>query len=440
MKKKVSVLGLGRTGVSVANLLYSSGYDVFVSEILPLEKIKNSIKLLNPNIKYETGIHSNKVLDAEFIVKSPGIPKNIPILIEARKKKIEILSELEVAFNNINPKLIIAITGTNGKTTVTTLIGEIFKNSGADTIVAGNIGTPLSDFVQKITRNTVVVLEVSSYQLENIKKFRPDISCVLNITPDHLEHHLTMEEYISAKKNIFINQTKNDYCILNFDDEITRSFANLCKSKVFYFSYKNNLKEGAFYDGEKFNININNRKEKFAVSLKIPGRHNIENAVVSAIVAYLCNVPIDIIVSTLNNFNGVEHRLEFVKEINGVRYINDSKSTNVGSTSVALEAFQKNKNIILIMGGRDKGSPYTPLIPLVKEKVKHLLLIGEAATRIESELKGSTEIFNCGNLFNAVKYAREIAKTGDIVLLSPGCSSFDQFENFEHRGKEFKKL
>jgi len=439
-KKKVSVLGIGKTGVSVANLLFELGYDVFVSEILPLEKVKNNIQSLKSGIKYETGIHSDKVLDADLIVKSPGIPKNIPVLVEARKRKIEILSELEVAFNYISPKLIIAITGTNGKTTVTTLTGEIFKNAGFDTIVAGNIGTPLSDFVKKITKESIVVLEVSSYQLENIKKFKPDISCILNITSDHLEHHSTMDEYIKAKKNIFVNQNKNDYCVLNFDDEITCGLGNSCNAKVIYFSYKNKLKKGIFFDGKSFNINLNNKKIKFDVNLKIPGRHNIENALSSTAIAFVCNIPLEIIKSTLNSFNGVEHRLEFVKEIDGVRYINDSKSTNVDSTLVALESFQKNKNIILIMGGRDKGFPYTPLRPLVEEKVKYLLLIGESAKKIENDLKGTTEIINCGDISNAVKYAKKIAKRGDVVLLSPGCSSFDQFENFEHRGREFKKL
>jgi len=439
-KKKVSVLGLGKTGVSVANLLSELGYDVFVSEILPLEKVKHNIRLLKPDIKYEVGIHSDKVLDANLIVKSPGIPQNIPVLVEARKRNIEILSELEMSSSFISPKLVIAITGTNGKTTVTTLIGEIFKNAGFDTIVAGNIGTPLSDFVKKITKESIVVLEVSSYQLENIKKFKPDISCILNITSDHLEHHSSMDEYVKAKKNIFLNQTKSDYCVLNFDDRITRELGNCCSSKVVYFSYRRKLKEGTFFDGRNFNVNLNDKKIKFEVRLKIPGRHNVENALASATIAFLYNLPVNIVKSTLNSFNGVEHRLEFVKEIDGVKYINDSKSTNVDSTLVALESFQKNKNIILIMGGRDKGFPYTPLRPLVKQRVKYLLLIGESAKKIESDLNGATEIINCGDISNAVKYAKKVAKNGDIVLLSPGCSSFDQFENFEHRGKEFKRL
>ncbi len=440
LKKRVSVLGLGKTGISVANFLYKSGYDVFISEILPFEKVKDSIRLLEPGIKYELGLHSDEVLNAEFIIKSPGIPQNIPILVSARKRKIEVLSELEFSFKQISPKLTIAITGTNGKTTVTTLVGEIFRNAGFDTIVAGNIGAPLSDFIHKVTNNTVVVLETSSYQLENIKNFKPDISCILNITPDHLEHHSTMEEYISAKKNIFRNQTKKEYCILNFDDKIVRSLSESCNSKVVYFSYRNILKEGVFYDGKNFNININDKKEKFLVNLRIPGRHNIENALASVAITYLSNLPVNVIVSTLSNFTGVEHRLEFVKEINGVKYINDSKSTNVNSTLVALESFPENKNIFLIMGGRDKGYSYSSLIPLVKEKVKYLLLIGESAPKIESELNGTTEIVNCADISGAVKFAKKFAKKGDVVLLSPGCSSFDQFENFEHRGREFKKI
>ncbi|OGS20453.1 MAG: UDP-N-acetylmuramoylalanine--D-glutamate ligase [Elusimicrobia bacterium RIFOXYA2_FULL_39_19] len=438
--KKITVLGLGKTGVSIANYFAQKGAAVFVSDSGKTEVVKPNINKLNKSIKYETGSHTDKVLDCELIVRSPGIAHDLPVLIKARKKGIEVLSEIEVASRLIRPKVLIAITGTNGKTTTTTLVGEIFKNAGFKTVVAGNIGTPLIDFADKIDSKTAVVLEVSSYQLEDIEHFKPDISCILNITPDHLEHHKTMANYIKAKAKIFSNQDKNDCCILNYDDKYCRKLKNTCKASAVYFSLKKKTSNGIYCDRKTNTVYVNafSKKISFPVTLKIPGRHNIENALAALACGLGAGLKPGNIIKTLESFEGVEHRIEFVRDLNGVRYINDSKSTNVDSTYVALESFEKN--IILIMGGRHKGAPYTPLKKLVKTKVKKLLLIGEAIKAIKKDLSGTADIIVSGDMGSALKYSKANAVKGDVVLLSPGCASFDQFKNYEHRGEVFKQL
>ncbi|OGS18752.1 MAG: UDP-N-acetylmuramoylalanine--D-glutamate ligase [Elusimicrobia bacterium RIFOXYA2_FULL_40_6] len=441
--KKASILGLGKTGIALANFLYSKNVDVFVSESSGKDKVSNNLALLNEKIKYETGGHTDKVLNYGLIIKSPGIPSDIPILLRAKQKRIRILGEIEIAAGLIKPKLLIAITGTNGKTTTTTMIGEIFKAAGFKTVVAGNIGSPLISFVDKINSETAVVLEVSSYQLEDTEKFQPDISCILNITPDHLEHHKNMENYIESKENIFRNQSIGNYCILNYDNENCRAMAQKCNSNVVFTSQNEKLKEGVFFDNQAQKVFIKlpflkPSNYNFPLNLKIPGKHNIENALFTISTGILSGISPESLKNTLEEFAGVEHRLELVREINGVKYINDSKSTNVDSSLVALKSF--SGNIILIMGGKHKGVPYTPLRSLVKTRVKQLLLIGESSGIIEKDLSGTTDIFQAKTLKNALKNAAENAKTGDVVLFSPGCSSFDQFDNFEHRGSEFKKI
>jgi len=435
--KKVSVIGLGKTGVSAANLLSELGARVFVSDISPENEIAGILKTLKNDISYETGKHTERVLDAELIIRSPGAPSDLPILTNAKEKQIPVWSELELATRLINPKLLIAITGTNGKTTTTLLTGEILKNAGLKTIVAGNIGRPLSDFVHEIDSSTVVVLEVSSYQLENVIDFKPDICCILNIKPDHIEHHKTMENYIEAKTHIFKNQESRDYCILNYNDDISRNRIEKNGGTIVFFSKDSVLKNGIYCINGTFFGNLKSQDWTFTPKLIIPGEHNVENALASSAIAALVGVPKNVIESTLNNFRGVEHRLEFVRELNRVKYINDSKSTNVDSTVVALKSF--NSPIVLIMGGRDKGFPYKPLLGLVKDKVRLLLLIGESAEKIHKELNNSTEIIHCGDLKTAVQKSYEKSGPGDIVLFSPGGSSFDQFKNFEDRGNRFKE-
>jgi UDP-N-acetylmuramoylalanine--D-glutamate ligase len=476
---RVSVIGMGKSGVSAANMMSGKGHSVFVSESEPLDKKKREAAALAPGIAYETGGHTDRVLNADLIIKSPGVRDDIKVIRKARAAGMEVISEIEAANRHINPKRIIAVTGTNGKTTTVTLIGEIFRNAGEKTLVAGNIGSPLSDSASSIDGSSTVVLEVSSYQLEDIKSFKPSISVVLNITPDHLEHHGSMGRYYSAKKRITMNQCAGDFCILNAEDplcvrlgrELGTGFSQFPESarggrgaggpEVIYFTKKPQEGASVFLSGDRFEARVGGRSYSFKNRLLLPGDHNVENALAALSAAASCALPQDAVEKAFAAFKGVEHRLEFVREIGGVRYINDSKSTNVNSTAVALKSF--DAPLFLIMGGRHKGFPYTPLKGLIMKRVKHLLLIGESAPIIKNDLRGACpavageessfadasrakelrnacDIRECGTLDEAVKFARGAASPGDVVLLSPGCSSFDQFENFEHRGRRFKEL
>lgn len=294
--------------------------------------------------------------------------------------------------------MIIAVTGTNGKTTTTSMAGRALKYAGCKTIIFGNIGTPVCDFIDKSDDETFAVMEVSSYQLEYTKKFAPHIAAVLNITPDHLQRHKTMENYSDTKSKIFINQKKDDFCIFNKDDKLCLKISEKCTSRKRFFSVKENRKK---------------------INLKIPGLHNMENALALLEMLLAAGLPEKIILKSLSDFSGVEHRLEFVRELGGVKYINDSKGTNVSSTEVAIKSF--SQPIVLILGGRDKGSPYTPLIPLIKKNVKKIIAIGEAKEKIFSDLKGSTDIILLDNMEEAVKKANEVAVRGDIIMLSRVC-------------------
>lgn len=441
--KKVAILGAARSGIACANLLQSLGAKVLLSEIKQKNEIKE-LKKLNKNIQVEFGRHSKKILNSDLVVPSPGVPLDLPVLEEAKKRNIPLFSELEIACRLINPKQVIAITGTNGKSTTVTLLGEIFcqaKEKKAITsrvIVAGNIGYPLSAAVKKVNSDTILILEVSSYQLELIEKFHPRIAAILNLTPDHLERHQSLENYAKIKARIYENQNKDDFCIFNADDPYCKELAKNCPSQSIFFSGQKKLDKGIFFDHKKIVVNLPPTSHLLPPKLKIPGPHNLENVLAAVVVAVIAKIPEAIILQTINSFPGLEHRLEFVREIKGIKFINDSKATNPDSVLVALKSF--NKKIILIMGGRDKGLPYTPLTPLIKEKVKALLLIGEAEQKIAYELQGTTRIIPCSTLKKAIKEAYHIVKKGEIVLLSPGCASFDQFRDFEQRGKIFKNL
>ena len=343
---------------------------------------------------------------------------------------------MDFALKFINPRAIIAVTGTNGKTTTTTLIYKIIKKQYPNTIVAGNIGFPITSITTKVNNNTILVLELSSYQLEDTPNFKPTISVSLNITPDHLKHHKTMKNYIKAKDNIFINQSNKNFAIYNGLDKYLKKEILKTKAKKFAFNCNKNCSIN-YNDGVIY-IKDNNKIIKFNVNIKIPGKHNIENILSAVRAAYLCGIKIENIQKVINSFKGVEHRIEFVKEINGVKYYNDSKGTNVDSTKVALESF--DKNIQLILGGQDKGSPYKPIFNLIKKKVKNIFLIGEATSIIEKQLKGCAPMHKCVTLKNALIKIQKISKPKDIVLFSPACASFDQFKDFEHRGKVFKDI
>ncbi len=433
-KIKISVVGLGKSGIACANLAIKKGFKVFASDT-GKERTYAQMKL-NKKVEVEFKKHSNKILESDIIVKSPGLPVDLPIFNLAKKKKIPIISELDFALKFIKPKAIIAVTGTNGKTTTTTLIYKIIKKQYPNTIVAGNIGFPITSITTKVNNNTILVLELSSYQLEDTPNFKPTISVSLNITPDHLKHHKTMKNYIKAKDNIFINQSNTNFAIYNASDRYLKK--EILKTKAKKVGFNSNSKNSINYSNGIISLKINNVVKKFDVNIKIPGKHNIDNILSAVMAAYLCGIKIENIQKVINSFKGVEHRIEFVKEINGVRYYNDSKGTNVDSTKVALESF--DKNIQLILGGQDKGSPYKPIYKLIKEKVKNIFLIGEATSIIEKQLKGSACIYKCGTLKKALSKIQKISRPKDIVLFSPACASFDQFKDFEHRGKVFKNL
>jgi UDP-N-acetylmuramoylalanine--D-glutamate ligase len=433
MCKILGILGLGKSGVAAANLAAKLGYNVFATD----SRKKRKIKELNKKVNTEFGECSDKILASDIIVKSPGIHPDIPILKKAIKKKIIVISELSFSLQNSKYKKIIAITGTNGKTTTTDLTAKIIKSVYKKSIVAGNIGVPLSDKSLKTSKSTYITMELSSYQLEDTPDFRPNISVLLNIAPDHLERHKTMNVYIKAKQNVFINQRCGDFAILNYDDKICRRVSLKVRANLIYFS-KKALNKGIFYDNGKIVIKVGKKYFEIEPKINIVGSHNIENILAATAAAYVAGVNPKDIEKVISKYKGVEHRIEFVKTINGTDYYNDSKSTNIDSARVALESF--NKNILIIMGGRDKGLSYLSLRNLVKDKVKAIFLIGEASDKIRKDLSGTTNFYDCGNIENAVKQIYKISIPCDTVLLSPACASFDQFKNFEERGNIFKQL
>lgn len=428
----MGVLGAGKSGLAAAALLKKLGAQVFLSEST---SIKHKIPL---GVEHEVGRHSHRLLACDLLIPSPGVPLHLPILKQARRRGIPIWSELELASRCIDPRQLIAITGTNGKTTTTTLAGELFKSHDRDTIVAGNIGTPLSACVGKVGARAVVVLETSSYQLEAIRAFHPTISAILNVTPDHVDHHGSLGAYVAAKARIFENQTSRDTCVLNADDPWCRRLAKRCRAQVLFFSRRRRLPKGVFFKKGEITVRWRDRNAHWPLSWVLPGPHNVENALAAIAVSLAGGVPLSKMKSVLARFRGVEHRLEQVRILNGVSYVNDSKATNVDSTRVALESF--TRPLIVIMGGRGKGIPYTSLKERIKAQVRHLLLIGEDAAQIAKDLGPVVSYEKVGTMTHAVARAQKFSQLGDIVLLSPACASFDQYQNYEERGRHFKEL
>lgn len=419
--KRVTVFGLGKSGTACVKKLVSLGAEVFATDSGNPSSIEELKQL---GVELELGGHTLKSIEsADLIVVSPGVHLDIPVLVEARKRGIPIISEVELAYKFLT-KPIIAVTGTNGKTTTTTLIGEMLKAAGKRVFVGGNIGSPLVEVDD--SGLDYVVAEISSYQLETIEKFKPWISLILNVQPDHLERHHTMDEYVRQKARIFINQTSDDYLVYNEDDPSVRQMVPSAKCQLIGFS---KMKAAEI---------ITIKPEE----IKIPGRHNLENALAAASAAYLCGVSREVVAQVLKTFPGVEHRIEYVATINGVEFYNDSKGTNPGSTMVAIETFLGRK-IVLILGGRDKGVDLGPLVKKVKEAVKAVVLVGEAAERFESALRsvGFHHVYHAGfSMEEAVKKSFSLSRPGEIVLLSPACASFDMFNNYEERGRTFKEI
>lgn len=438
--KRVLVVGLGKSGIASALFLADRGARVAVSDTKSEDDLHHEIpQLLDRGIGVEAGYHGERTFkEQELIVISPGVPADVPQLMQARSAGIPVIGEVELAARYLKGQ-IVAITGSNGKTTTTALAGEIIAAGGKKTLVGGNIGTPAISFVESATDDTWIVLEVSSFQLETIQTFHPRIAVVLNITPDHLDRHYTFENYAAAKARIFENQTEGDSAVLNADDATCVAMAQKTKAAVYWFSRQHSVEHGAFVRGE--NIiwrHADSEQSIMPVSeIGLKGSHNLENVLAGVCGGMLAGVDPADIRRAVANFKAVEHRLEYVATIRGVAYYNDSKATNVDATIKALESFPGG--IHLILGGKDKGSDYSLLNPLLAERVKRVYTIGAAAAKIESQIKG-TAMVNAGTLDNAVRRACELATPGDVVLLAPACASFDQFVSYEHRGKVFKDL
>jgi UDP-N-acetylmuramoylalanine--D-glutamate ligase len=438
--KRVLVVGLARTGVVTS--LFSAGYGATVTatdESPESELAETAAQLRAAGVKLELGGHVEaSFLEQDLIVVSPGVPAKLPPLELARARGIPVWSEIELAWRFLRGKLV-AITGSNGKTTTTALLAHILQTSNIPTLVGGNIGTPLLALVERSTDPAVTVAEISSFQLETIDKFRPEIGVILNLTPDHLDRHGTFEEYANAKMRMFENQLERDIALLNADDpEVTKRMP--AKAHIFWFSRQKRVANGSFLRDNEIIFRNEGSEAVLARRDQIPlrGEHNVENVLAACAAAYLAGATPAAIANGVKSFGGVEHRLEFAGEISGVQFYNDSKATNVDAAVKAIEAFPPP--LVVILGGKDKGSPYTPLRDLLHERARLALLIGEAAAKIAADLEGAVEIRRAGTLERAVQLAIEAAQPGDTVLLAPACSSFDQFENYEQRGRTFKAL
>jgi UDP-N-acetylmuramoylalanine--D-glutamate ligase len=438
--KRVLVVGLARTGLVSALFSAAYGAKVTATDERPIPEVAEAAeKLRVAGVKLELGgFVPQTFLEQDLIVVSPGVPAKIEPLENARAKGIPVWSEIELAWRFLRGKLV-AITGSNGKTTTTSLVAHILKTSNVPTLIGGNIGTPLLALVETSVDTSVTVAEISSFQLETIDSFRPEIGVLLNLTPDHLDRHITFEEYAGAKMRMFENQLEKDIALLNADDpEVTKRMP--AKPKIFWFSRQKRVATGAFLRDDQIIFRHEGSEVELArlADIQLRGQHNVENVLASCAAAYLAGAVPAAIAAGVKSFRGVEHRLEFVAELSGVQYYNDSKATNVDAAVKAVEAFPGP--LVVILGGRDKGSPYAPLRELLHERARLALLIGESAEKIAADLGDAVAFENAGTLQQALHIAARHVQPGDTVLLAPACSSFDQFENYEHRGRVFKEL
>lgn len=441
--KRVLVLGAGISGISVSQVLNDQGSSVILSDIRTEEQIgKDLSSLKKSGVVLGLGRQDEALLEeVDYVVLSPGVSIYNPLVEAAKAAGKTVISEIEVAYRQC-PAPIVAITGTNGKTTTTTLVGEILKAAGREVVVGGNIGQALSHEVKEISGQGIVVAEISSFQLEAIVNFHPHVAAILNVTPDHIDRHRTLENYQATKERIFENQTDEDFIVLNYDDPVVRRMAPRADSQVVYFSRKEKLNEGAFVEDGKLVIKWKNQSVSICEisQMKIFGAHNVENALAACACAFFAGASVKDMAEVLTTFSGVEHRIEPVATISGVAYYNDSKATNPESSIKALEAFAGN--VILIAGGHDKNTDLTEFMRLIKEKTDHLILLGEAKERFGEAAKdhGVASIHMVQTFEEGVKLAHSLAKPPQIVLLSPACSSYDMFNNYEERGRVFKAL
>lgn len=440
--KKALVCGMARSGIAAAKLLNRLGARVTLQDMKKREEISADVLALEgEGIVLYTGANPDEIACAQdLIVLSPGIPCDLPFIAAAEEAGIEVISEVELAYR-LTPCPITAITGTNGKTTTTTLTGEIMKTAYSGTAVVGNIGVPYSEEVERLTEKDWVVAEISSFQMEKAKEFHPHISAVLNITPDHLNRHKTMDVYIAMKERVFAKQTAEDFCILNHGDEACRKMADKTAAKVFFFDSSERLAEGIYLDGDAIEVRWGAINETLihVDELQILGVHNYENVMAAAAMAICAGISLDAIRKVLKGFAGVAHRIEYVATVDGVDYYNDSKGTNVDASIRAVLAMKKP--IVLIGGGYDKGSSFDEWTKLFPGRVKHLVLIGVTAPKVRASAEkfGFTAISDCETFEEAVDLCREKAEDGDCVLLSPACASWGMFDNYEQRGDMFKE-
>ena len=444
LNKNVLVYGTGISGISAASLLESVQARVILYD--ENTKItKETVKAKLPegsNARIVLGVLSEKMINSlDMVVLSPGVPTDIPIVEEFKSKGIPVWGEIELAYR-LSKGRVVAITGTNGKTTTTTLVGKLMKNYFDSVFVVGNIGNPYTEEAKNMVEETVTVAEISSFQLETIEEFHPQVSAILNITPDHLNRHHTMECYIETKEKIAFNQTKEDVCVLNYDNEVTRRFGNNCKASVLYFSRLHKLEKGVYLDGETFvySDGANQTEVCKTTELKVLGGHNHENVMAAIAMAVSMKVPMEIIRKTVMEFTAVEHRIEFVTEKNGVDYYNDSKGTNPDAAIKGIQAM--NRKTVLIGGGYDKGSDYDEWIESFDGKVTYLVLLGATKEKIAecARKHGFENIIFVENMEEAVSVSAKMAKPGEAVLLSPACASWGMFDNYEQRGRIFKGL
>ncbi len=438
--KRVLVVGLGKSGVASALFLKSRGARVTVSDSKPETELRDEILLLlEHGITIETGGHGDRTFRGQdLIVVSPGVPFDAPQLVQARNLGELVIGEIELAAQFLRGH-IVAITGANGKTTTTSLAGEIIAAGRFPVLVGGNIGTPAIGFVDQSGPATWAVLEVSSFQLETIVEFRPRIAVILNITPDHLDRHKTFANYVNAKARIFENQRADDFTVLNADDPTTAELSSRTHAQLIWFSRTREIAKGAFVRGEHIYLRDGHSEREILplAEISLKGAHNLENVLAGVCIGMLVGCVPEQIREAVRIFKAVEHRLEFVARVAGVDYYNDSKATNVDATVKALESFPAN--VHLILGGKDKGSDYSVLNELLRQRVKRVYTIGAAAAKIESQIQGAAEIEHAETLENAVRRASELAVPGDVILLAPACASFDQFQSYEHRGRVFKE-
>ncbi len=440
--KNVAVLGIASSGIAAAKLLLKHGVRVFISDTCPIEKM-DFILASNglSHIEHEAGGHSAKVLKSELIILSPGIPCSVPVVQQAYSIGIPVWSEIELAYRFAKAP-ILAVTGSTGKSTTISLLGSILKAARLPSVVAGNIGLALSSVVEHIPQGGFIAAELSSFQLETIDQFRPRAAAILNLFKNHLDRYETEEHYYNAKKELTRNMHDGDVLVLNAKDKRLMQWAQEMQTrlKVVMFGQKSEGYTSFWHDGEKI---FRNEKEKSIhvvdlKDIKLAGRHNFDNACAAAALAWAGGINDSAVAKGLCSFYGLTHRLEFVQKVGGVDFYNDSKATTAESVISAVSAFKDN--VVLIAGGKDKGCDFTAARDAVKRHVKCVVLIGEAAGRIEKEWKGVTEVIRAESLEGAVKSAALRAEKGDVVVLSPGCSSFDMFKNFEHRGDEFKRI